>query len=130
MRTTSIFVLAATLAAAPACELDVPDLNNPSITDLTENPTAAGVSAACTGLLIGNRRNHAAANGYVAQLGILGREAYNFDQADPRFIGELLQGSLSAGSPFGGNFWPSSRPSRRPASRASRRRSRRSICSR
>ncbi|MEJ7601973.1 MAG: RagB/SusD family nutrient uptake outer membrane protein [Kofleriaceae bacterium] len=39
------------------------------------------------------------------QLGILGREAYNFDQADPRFIGELLAGTLQQGSPFGGNFW-------------------------
>jgi starch-binding outer membrane protein, SusD/RagB family len=105
MRNTSIFVLVATLAATSACDLDVPDLNNPGIDELSENPTASGVSAACTGLLIGTRRNHAAANGYVAQLGILGREAYNFDQADPRFIGELLQGSLNAGSPFGGNFW-------------------------
>jgi hypothetical protein len=103
--TTSILVIAATLAAAPGCELDVPDLNNPGIGDLEENPTVANVTAACTGLLIGNRRNHAAANGYVSQLGILGRESYNFDQADPRYVGELLQGSLNAGSPFGGNFW-------------------------
>ena len=66
----------------------------------------ASVTAACTGLLIGNRRNTRAANGYVAQLGILGREAYNFDEADPRYIGELLAGRRSSkGSPFGGNFW-------------------------
>lgn len=94
-----------TLGTAAACNLDVPDLNNPGLDDLEKNPTASGVESACTGLLIGNRRNHAQANGYVAQLGIVGREAYNFDQADPRFIGELLQGNLSAGSPFGGNFW-------------------------
>ena len=105
MRNISIILLAATLAAAPGCDLDVPDLNNPGIDELAENPTAPAVIAAATGLLIGNRRNHAAANGYVAQLGILGREAYNFDQADPRFVGELLQGSLNRGSPFGGNFW-------------------------
>ena len=94
-----------TLGTAAACNLDVPDLNNPGLDDLENNPTASAVESACTGLLIGNRRNHAQANGYVAQLGIVGREAYNFDQADPRFIGELLQGNLSAGSPFGGNFW-------------------------
>jgi hypothetical protein len=94
-----------TLGTAAACNLDVPDLNNPGLDDLEKNPTASGVESACTGLLIGNRRNHAQANGYVAQLGIVGREAYNFDQADPRFVGELLQGNLSAGSPFGGNFW-------------------------
>ncbi len=106
MRTTCITLLAATLlAAAPACDLDVGDLNNPGINELEDNPTPSGVSSACTGLLIGNRRNHAAANGYVVQLGILGREAYNFDQADPRYVGELLEGKLNAGSPFGGNFW-------------------------
>lgn len=88
-----------------ACDLDVPDLNNPGIGDLETNPTVASVTAASTGLIILNRRNVAAANGYVSQLGILGRESYNFDSADPRFIGELLAGTLNKGSPFGGNFW-------------------------
>lgn len=105
MRITSILTIVLALAAVPACDLDVPDLNNPGIDQLAENPTPSAVTAACTGLVIGQRRNHAAANGYVAQLGILGREAYNFDQADPRYIGELLQGTLQGGSPFGGNFW-------------------------
>jgi hypothetical protein len=89
----------------PACDLDVSDLNNPGLDELENAPTAVSIGAAATGLLIGNRRNHAAANGYVAQLGIIGREAYNFDSADPRFISELIQGSLNSGSPFGGNFW-------------------------
>jgi hypothetical protein len=101
----SLTLVAALGATLSACEIDVPDLNNPSIDDLETNPTESSVTAACTGLLIGNRRNVAQANGYIAQLGILGREAYNFDQADPRFIGELLEGNLQAGSPFGGNFW-------------------------
>ncbi|HWU91476.1 MAG TPA: RagB/SusD family nutrient uptake outer membrane protein [Kofleriaceae bacterium] len=103
----SIAALAATLALIPvsACNLDVPDLNNPGIDDLAQNPTRSSVTAACTGLLIGNRRNRAAGNGYIAQLGILGREAYNFDGADPRYFGELLEGTLQQGSPFGGNFW-------------------------
>jgi starch-binding outer membrane protein, SusD/RagB family len=93
------------LLGLAACDLDVPDLNNPSIDDLEKNPTVASVTAASTGLIIGNRRNVGAANGYVSQLGILGRESYNFDGADPRFIGELLKGTLNKGSPFGGNFW-------------------------
>ena len=105
MKTITTAIIALLVASVAACNLDVPDLNNPSIDDLDKNPTRVTVSAACTGLIIGNRRNVAQANGYVAQLGILGREAYNFDQADPRFIGELLQGTLSKGSPFGGNFW-------------------------
>jgi starch-binding outer membrane protein, SusD/RagB family len=105
MRITSILTIVMALSALPACDLDVPDLNNPGLDQLAENPTPSAVTAACTGLVIGQRRNHAAGNGYVAQLGILGREAYNFDQADPRYIGELLQGTLNPGSPFGGNFW-------------------------
>ncbi|MCB9561345.1 MAG: RagB/SusD family nutrient uptake outer membrane protein [Kofleriaceae bacterium] len=107
MRRIASITTAITLAGALAagCTLDVPDLNNPGIDQLEDNPTPSAVSAACTGLLIGNRGNTAAANGVVVQLGILGREAYNFDQADPRFIGELLEGELAAGSPFGGNFW-------------------------
>ena len=89
----------------PACALDVPDLNNPSLDDLKNHPDAISIGAACTGLLAGNRRNHAQENGYVLELGVLGREAYNFDAADPRYTGELLVGSLNRGSPFGGNFW-------------------------
>lgn len=91
--------------ALAACDLDVPDLNDPSLDDLRNHPTAISIGAACTGLLIGNRGNIATEGGYVSQLGILGRESYNFDAADPRYIGELLAGDLSPGSPFGGNFW-------------------------
>jgi len=100
-----IIALFTAVGLVAACDLDVGDLNNPSIDDLEKNPTVASVTAASTGLLIGNRRNVAAANGYISELGILGRESYNFDTADPRFIGELLQGKLNPGSPFGGNFW-------------------------
>jgi hypothetical protein len=91
--------------ALAACDLDVPDLNNPPFDSLTETPSAVTVNAACTGLVIGNRRNVAAANGYVAQLGILGREAYNLDPSDPRFVSELLVGTLNRSGQFGGNFW-------------------------
>jgi len=104
-RITALFALCASVAALSACGIDVPDLNNPPIEDLRDNPTRENVIAATTGLIIGQRGDVAAANGYVAQLGILGREAYNFDGADPRFIGELLAGPLQKGSPFGGNFW-------------------------
>lgn len=101
-------MLAAALGAltVPACDLDVPDLNNPPLSDLADNPTPVTVNAACTGLLLGSRRNISAANGYVSQLGILGRESYNFDTgSDPRYVSETIAGPLSAGSPFGGNFW-------------------------
>jgi hypothetical protein len=107
IHTLPALALAGVLAplALAACDLDVPDLNDPSLDDLKNHPSAISVGAACTGLLIGNRGAKAAENGNVVQLGILGREAYNFDAADPRYITELLVGELSAGSPFGGAFW-------------------------
>ncbi|MDX1429359.1 MAG: hypothetical protein R3282_03680, partial [Rhodothermales bacterium] len=47
-------------------------------------------------------------NGYTSLLGILGRESYNFDGSDPRFITEMLEGELDPGSPaFGANLWTS-----------------------
>jgi hypothetical protein len=99
-------VLSALLVSASVgCDLEVGDLNNVALDDLLENPTPTTVNAATTGLLIGLRGGNSAANGYVVQLGILGREAYNFDSADPRFILELLIGKLAPGSPFGGAFW-------------------------
>jgi hypothetical protein len=107
IHTLPALALAGVLAplALAACDLDVPDLNDPSLDDLKNHPSAISVGAACTGLLIGNRGAKAAENGNVVQLGILGREAYNFDAADPRYITELLVGELNAGSPFGGAFW-------------------------
>ena len=86
--------------------LDVPDLNNPGLDEFQNNPTRASVGAAATGLLVQIREDLAATNGYVSHLGILGRESYNFDGADPRFITELLEGTLNPGNGvFGGHFW-------------------------
>ncbi|WP_257453282.1 RagB/SusD family nutrient uptake outer membrane protein [Archangium lipolyticum] len=89
------------------CGLEVPDLNRPSVESLEETPTRSGVMAAATGLLVDTRTGMATQNGYVALLGVLGREAYVMDTADPRYIGEMLAGSgLDPGSPaFGGSFW-------------------------
>lgn len=106
LRLTSFALAGLGALALAACDLDVPDLNNPGLDELLQNnPTPDAINAACTGLLIGNRRNHAAEFGYIDILGILGRENYNFDTADPRFVGELLGGNLNQGSPFGGGFW-------------------------
>lgn len=100
---------AAAVALGPACDsLAVPaDLNSPSIESLTKNPTRSGVLAASTGLLNGHRTQVAQTNGFVSLLGILGRESYCFDKADPRFISEMLEApSLDSSSPaFGGNEW-------------------------
>ncbi len=104
-----IFILSLLiLTSLSACmDLDVPDFNNPSLDDFEKNPTPSAVKSLATGLLVGHRRDVAVPNGYVVMLGVLGREAYNFDVAsDPRMITEMLMGPLDAGSPrFGGNFW-------------------------
>jgi hypothetical protein len=107
MKKTIAMALCATTLSLGACGLDVPDLNNISTDSLLGNPTPAAVKAASTGLLISSRAGKSAQNGYVAHLGILGRESYTFDAADPRFVTEMLAGaSLDPGSPaFGGNFW-------------------------
>jgi hypothetical protein len=107
MKKTIAMALCAASLSLGACGLEVSDLNNPSINELLEDPTPSGVKAASTGLLIGSRAGKSAQNGYVAHLGILGRESYTFDAADPRFVTEMLSGaSLDPGSPaFGGNFW-------------------------
>jgi hypothetical protein len=108
MNTTRLIVPAIAgvlLLGIAACDLDVPDLNNPGVDLLQDHPDSVAISKACTGLLIGNRSNIAAEFGYVDDLGILGRESYNFDTADPRFVGELIVGTLNKGSPFGGGVW-------------------------
>jgi len=101
-----VAVAFAVLLVGACVDLTVPDLNNPAIDDLQRNPTRTRVLTAAQGVFIGARTNIAAFNGYVATLGVLGRESYNFDPGDPRFITELLAGPLDGGSPrFGGNLW-------------------------
>ncbi len=107
MRTIHRITALTGLLLASACNtLDVPDLDNPGQDQLESHPTRALVNAAASGMLYGSRVGIAAQNGYVMELGILGRESYNFDPADPRFVTELLQGPLDGGSgAFGGNLF-------------------------
>ncbi|MFP2930895.1 RagB/SusD family nutrient uptake outer membrane protein [Pyxidicoccus sp. 3LG] len=102
----AILALGAALALGGCGDLDIPDLDNPSLDDFRDNPSSSGVYSAATGLLMGQRVGLAAVNGYVAELGIIGREAYVFDPAEPRSVEELLGPTLDPGGPaFGGNFW-------------------------
>jgi starch-binding outer membrane protein, SusD/RagB family len=103
---TRKLLVAAILLAGCGDDLLVPDYNNPSLEDLQSNPTPAAIAAAATGMLVGMRDEFDDRNGYVSLLGIVGRESYNFDGADPRFVTEMLEGQLNPSSPaFGGNLW-------------------------
>ncbi|UCF18431.1 MAG: RagB/SusD family nutrient uptake outer membrane protein [Gemmatimonadota bacterium] len=96
------------LLVLAACEdaFNVEDFNNEGLETLLDNPSRSGIGAAATGLLITVRDEFDDRNGYVSLLGILGRESYNFDGSDPRFITEMLEGDLNPSSPaFGGNLW-------------------------
>lgn len=107
-RATAILVAFLALGASACAEdLVVPDFNNPGLEELQNNPTRAAVINAAQGLLITARAQESSPNGYVSLLGILGRESYNFDGSDPRFVTEMLAGAqLNASSPaFGGNLW-------------------------
>ncbi len=102
--------LAVSLALAlviGGCEtLTVPDFNNPGLDDVLSNPTRSNVNTLAQGVLIGARAGIGNRAGYVSELGIFGRESYNFDVADPRFVSELLIGPLNGGNgAFGGNHW-------------------------
>lgn len=91
-----------------ACEDDlmIEDFNNAGLESLTDNPTRTAIGSAAVGLLVSGRDEIDDRNGYVSLLGILGRESYNFDGSDPRFITEMLESDLNPSSPaFGGNLW-------------------------
>src|SRR5882762_10449423 len=106
-RVTSLIATVAVLLFADACkDLIVPDYNNPGLDDLINNPTPTKIAQASQGLLVGTRVGIGEQNGYISLLGIVGRESYNFDPADPRFVTEMMVGPLDGGSPaFGGNLW-------------------------
>ena len=99
-------LLAALSLLAGGCgDIAVPDYNNPSIEDFVNNPTPAAVRAAATGLLIGARLGITERTGYVAMLGIVGRESYTLDASDPRYVSELLVGPLTNSGAFGAGLW-------------------------
>lgn len=102
----AVLALGAVLGLGGCGSLDVTDLNGVSLDEFVQNPTESRVLTAATGLQIGHRVGVAIQNGYVAELGVIGREAYIFDGAEPRTVEELLGPTLDPGGPaFGGNFW-------------------------
>jgi starch-binding outer membrane protein, SusD/RagB family len=94
---TRLPVLAALAAAAAiaACkEVTVPNYNSPNVEQLTNAPNASTMNTTALGLLVGAR---ATVGTYATGLGILGREVYNLDGAEPRNVLGYLVGPLEPG---------------------------------
>ena len=122
MKKTMLMALCASSLGLGACGLDIPDLNNPSLESLQDAPTRASIEAASTGLLLGNRAGMCAQTGYVAHLGILGRELFTLAAAAPRYVTEMVRGEqLAPGSPASGVRGLPAAPSFSSASPASAR---------
>jgi hypothetical protein len=87
--------LAAVATTAAACkDVTVPNLNNPSLESLTENPSTGTINTATIGLLITLRDR---VGTEASAMGILGKESYNLDQAEPRNVISYLQGPIEPG---------------------------------
>ena len=92
MRKAVLVVAAVTLGACQ--EVTVPNYNNPNLESLTSNPTASNVNNAIVGLLISLRDR---VGTEASAMGILGKESYNLDQAEPRNVLGFLQGPIEPG---------------------------------
>jgi hypothetical protein len=75
-------------------EVLVPNYNSPNVDQLIRNPNAATVNTTVLGMLVGER---GAVGTNATVLGILGREVYNLDGAEPRNVLGYLVGPLEPG---------------------------------
>lgn len=93
------------LVVAGGCQnLTSPNFNFADLDDLVNNPTPSSVNAAVQGLLVGYRAYMGnGGNDFVSVIGIIGRESYNMDVADPRYESELLRQLNNGG--FGAGLW-------------------------
>jgi hypothetical protein len=97
IRTRRVVIAASAtlLVAFGACkESTVPNFNTPNIDGLLDSPDAATVNTTVAGLLVGLRAN---VGTWATGLGILGREVYNLDPAEPRNVLGYLVGPLEPG---------------------------------
>ncbi len=95
MRSAMLAASATLLGAGGACrESTVPNFNTPNIDGLLNRPNAATVNTTVAGLLVGLRST---VGTYATGLGILGREVYNLDQAEPRNVLAYLVSPLEPG---------------------------------
>jgi hypothetical protein len=86
LRIAACALLAAMLPAS-GCQRDFPNPNAPIVDDVTIQSLVAGAQA-------GMRVDYAV---YLRCVSVVGREAYYFEPADPRYTGELLYGRPDPG---------------------------------
>ena len=91
----------ATVIVAGACNFNISNPNNPA--SIGPNATVAQVAAAVQGVVAAFRIDFTS---WILKAGIMGREDYRLDTADPRFTSELLTGPLDpSNAAFGGGQW-------------------------
>lgn len=93
-RIAAMAMLGATLLGTACKEVVVPNYNSPNVDQLLAAPKAAVVNTTALGLLVGAR---GVIGTYASQLGIFGRESYNLDVADARFVLSWLAQPLTPG---------------------------------
>jgi hypothetical protein len=94
-RAAALAASTALLVLSGACkESTVPNFNTPNIEGLLNGPDVATVNTTVAGLLVGLR---AGVGTWATGLGILGREVYNLDPAEPRNVLGYLVGPLEPG---------------------------------
>jgi hypothetical protein len=99
-KTFAAFALLSALVVG-SCDFSLTDPNFPP--PIGPNATPDQVKSAAVGLLVALRLD---VTRWVLNNGILGREAYRLDTADPRFTTELLAGPLDpSNDAFGGGQW-------------------------
>ncbi len=101
---SQVMAVALLLGLAACKNLETPNYNGGDLNALQTSPDRASLAAAVQGIEIGHRGYQDGELGVVSALGVLGRESYVLDVADPRFVNELLQGPLNAGG-FGAGLW-------------------------
>src|SRR5215208_6290511 len=93
--------LAVALFGAACKDTAEPDVNNPSLEGVQNNPSRVTVTQMVRGTLEGHRLN----SGFPLVFSIIGRDAYNLQSAEPRNTGELLGTSNLDPGGFGSAFW-------------------------
>src|SRR5262245_14072834 len=98
---TAVAVALSTMVATACKDTAQPDVNNPSLEGVQNNPSKVTVTQMVRGVLEGYRLN----SGFPLQFSIIGRDAYNLQSAEPRNTGELLGTSNLDPGGFGAAFW-------------------------